>query len=478
MKLLTTIVAALCLCGSGPAQAGNEAVHGLNKTATEELGKSLAELAKLRSQIESEKLPLAKNLTTLEDRLAELRKEHDRYARQADEDNLAVANLKTESKLREGELAYTATLLDEYTRSLESKVNVSELQYCGKAIDAAKQAAENDTLPRAQRFTTQLALVTASITRAFDAIGGMRFAGEAVDPTGAVASGQFALVGPVAMFRAVNGSTGVVMAQPGSTRPLVRALDGELQTGMASLVQGGQGAMPFDPSLGAALKALVSKTNLIHIFVQGGPIMWPLLAASILALGAVLERLLFLMNEGRKRDSKALERLFNAVQRGALEEAIQIGRESKFFVARALGYALSHREQSLPNALVYAQSVELKRFRRGIPILDTVITLAPLLGLLGTVTGMMGSFALIGGDLNSPGAITGGIAEALIATAFGLGIAITALLPFNWLNTKLDQATHELDQAATHLEVLMQNRRDRADRHAATGHDHAAAAIA
>ncbi|MBL8751971.1 MAG: MotA/TolQ/ExbB proton channel family protein [Planctomycetes bacterium] len=236
--------------------------------------------------------------------------------------------------------------------------------------------------------------------------------------------------------------------------------------------------MPFDPSLGAALKALVSKTNLIHIFVQGGPIMWPLLAASILALGAVLERLLFLMNEGRKRDSKALERLFNAVQRGALEEAIQIGRESKFFVARALGYALSHREQSLPNALVYAQSVELKRFRRGIPILDTVITLAPLLGLLGTVTGMMGSFALIGGDLNSPGAITGGIAEALIATAFGLGIAITALLPFNWLNTKLDQATHELDQAATHLEVLMQNRRDRADRHAATGHDHAAAAIA
>ena len=103
---------------------------------------------------------------------------------------------------------------------------------------------------------------------------------------------------------------------------------------------------------------------------------------------------------------------------------------------RALGYALAHRSSRSPNALLYAQAQELKRFRRGIPILDTVITLAPLLGLLGTVTGMMGSFSLIGGELSAPGAITGGIAEALIATAFGLGIAITALLPFNFLNTQ------------------------------------------
>ena len=122
---------------------------------------------------------------------------------------------------------------------------------------------------------------------------------------------------------------------------------------------------------------------------------------------------------------------------------------------RALGYALAHRETSLESAILYAQAQELKRFRRGIPILDTVITLAPLLGLLGTVTGMMGSFSLIGGELSSPGAITGGIAEALIATAFGLGIAITALLPFNFLNTKTEVARHELESAATQLELLV-----------------------
>jgi len=84
-----------------------------------------------------------------------------------------------------------------------------------------------------------------------------------------------------------------------------------------------------------------------------------------------------------------------------------------------------------------------------------VITLAPLLGLLGTVTGMMGSFSLIGGELSAPGAITGGIAEALIATAFGLGIAITSLIPFNFLNTRMENARIEIETAAKKLDFLM-----------------------
>ena len=88
-------------------------------------------------------------------------------------------------------------------------------------------------------------------------------------------------------------------------------------------------------------------------------------------------------------------------------------------------------------------------------MLDTIITLAPLLGLFGTVTGMIHAFGLIGGELDSPTAITGGVAEALIATAFGLGIAITALIPFNYLNARLEEARLEIQDAATHLELLI-----------------------
>ena len=202
-------------------------------------------------------------------------------------------------------------------------------------------------------------------------------------------------------------------------------------------------------------KALLQKTSLVHIFEKGGLIMWPLLFASIASLGTVIERAVFLIGEQRKRSPQAMDAFFAAVGQGNMERAIQISNESKFYVTRTLGYALTHRGKSLTSALLYAQEQELKRFRRGIPVLDMVITLAPLLGLLGTVTGMMGSFSLIGGELSTPGAITGGIAEALIATAFGLGIAITALIPFNLLNTRMEKARLEIESAATQLELLM-----------------------
>ncbi len=108
------------------------------------------------------------------------------------------------------------------------------------------------------------------------------------------------------------------------------------------------------------------------------------------------------------------------------------------------------------NAVARAAGRELQRYNRGLSLLDTAITVAPLLGLLGTVTGMIRSFSILGGqELGAPSAITGGIAEALIATAFGLGVAILALLPFNFLNAQLEQARHEVSDAASQLEACV-----------------------
>ena len=435
----------------------NETMSQLFNSAEQELTKSIQELNQLRDQIVTEKLPLAQDLTASEEKLVQLRRNYEQVTRTIDAGNLELATIKAEMKARQDELTYINNLLDEYARSFESKINISELQYCGESINAAKQATENTALSMQEKYTCQTDFVKVSVDRLFEAIGGMRFPGVGVDMQGIVEEGQFAVIGPVALFCDKAGRTaGLVIPQSGSTKPLIRPLEEvSLQAGIVTLVQTGEGKMPFDPSRGGALKALVHKTSLAEIFKKGGPIMWPLLFAAVLALITVIERFFFVMIQRFRRDPKAMDRFFEAVEKGDTAGAIQASNKSKFYVVRTLSYALMHREKSLANALLYAQEQEMKRFRRGIPILDTVITLAPLLGLLGTVTGMMGSFSLIGGELSAPGAITGGIAEALIATAFGLGIAITSLIPFNYLNTKMEEARLEIETAAQQLELLV-----------------------
>jgi biopolymer transport protein ExbB len=196
-------------------------------------------------------------------------------------------------------------------------------------------------------------------------------------------------------------------------------------------------------------------SKLIQIFLQGGPIMWPLLIVSIVALACVLERLFFIAAEKARREPRAVRDIFSRIEHGDIDGALGVGAVSKDFVARVLVAALRERDTSFTNALLAQSSDELKRFSRGLSILDTTITLSPLLGLLGTVTGMIHSFGLIAGELDAPAAITGGIAEALIATAFGLGIAITALIPYNYLNSRMEEARREIEVAGNRLELLL-----------------------
>ena len=197
---------------------------------------------------------------------------------------------------------------------------------------------------------------------------------------------------------------------------------------------------------------------MIEIFHKGGPIMWPLLALSVVVLSVVIERFLFILIERKNRDERLVGEILTQIEKGHLDQASRIGGESKDFVARAVTYALTHREKSFSEAMLRAANWELKRFHRGLTILDTAITLAPLLGLLGTVTGMIRSFDMLGGsELGAPSAITGGIAEALIATAYGLGIAITGLLPFNYLNSREEEARLEIQDAASHVELHLKS---------------------
>ncbi len=194
---------------------------------------------------------------------------------------------------------------------------------------------------------------------------------------------------------------------------------------------------------------------MFSLFHKGGPIMWPLLCASILGMTVVIERVLFVLKQKTNQRQLLRKKIILCAEAGDFDQAKAAGENCKDYVVNVLVQGIRHKE-SLQLALVTAASDHLKKASRGIVILDTIITLAPLLGLLGTVTGMISAFGLLGAqELDAPTAITGGIAEALIATGFGLGIAITCLIPFNWLNAYVENMKHEMEQAGSVLETIM-----------------------
>jgi biopolymer transport protein ExbB len=206
-----------------------------------------------------------------------------------------------------------------------------------------------------------------------------------------------------------------------------------------------------------AFELLMGKTPM-ELFVAGRFVMWPILLLVFLALTVVVERLLFIIRENAYRDHEMVEKILEKVEVGDVEGAMVLGKKSKDFIARVLVYALSNKDTSLPNAFIRASNQELARFQQGLATLDTCITAAPLLGLFGTVTGMMRTFGELGagGDIASKAAgITGGVAEALIATACGLLIAVSALFPFNYLNARLEEARHEVEDASNALELII-----------------------
>ena len=205
------------------------------------------------------------------------------------------------------------------------------------------------------------------------------------------------------------------------------------------------------------LAFLLGDDTPMDLFIKGKEIMWPILLLSFVAITVVIERLLFIIRENASREPEVVEKMLEAVERGDIDSALAIGKKSKDFIARILSYSLSNRQYSMSNAFVRASGQELTRFQQGMATLDTCITAAPLLGLLGTVTGMMRTFGALGtGDIGAAaGQITGGVAEALIATACGLAIAILGLFPYNYLNARAEQAKQDVSDASHALEILI-----------------------
>ena len=190
-----------------------------------------------------------------------------------------------------------------------------------------------------------------------------------------------------------------------------------------------------------------------NLFLSGGPVMWPLLACSLVALTMIVERLMFWLRTDVARDRAAIERLLEAYRLGREHGDGEIAPQGA--VLRMLLSGLAHREFSCAKAMETVALEELKRMRRGMNVLDTIITAAPMLGILGTVTGIITSFDILGQvGVEEPKAVVAGIAEALITTAAGLTISIATVFPYNYFNSRIEDAQELFEHYGTRLEIL------------------------
>lgn len=194
---------------------------------------------------------------------------------------------------------------------------------------------------------------------------------------------------------------------------------------------------------------------MIDIFMKGGPVMYPLLFCSILSLTVIIERAFFWIREDMHHNQDLVDDVLELCRKGDWDAVREKVRGSRDYIIRILVSGILHREFSMTKAMETAAADEIKKMRHFLGVLDTMITVAPLLGIFGTVIGIISSFELLGtAGIEHPQAVTVGIAQALITTASGLGIAILSVFPYNYFNSRAESAAQAIEKYATSLEIV------------------------
>ncbi|MFH1190174.1 MAG: MotA/TolQ/ExbB proton channel family protein [Candidatus Omnitrophota bacterium] len=200
---------------------------------------------------------------------------------------------------------------------------------------------------------------------------------------------------------------------------------------------------------------------------KGGPMMYLIMIASVLAFGVVMERV-YHLNKARIDAGKFMDTIINVLKRNKIIEAIEICNSTPGPIAHIVKAGILKHDRSKPEireAVEEAAQLEIPRMEKHLPVLATIAHVAPLLGLVGTVTGMIKSFQVIQQKAAAmvpvnPGDLAGGIWEALLATLAGLSVAIPTYVAYNYLVSQVDNLVYDMETSATDLVNLLSSKRD------------------
>ena len=449
----TTLVSAQTNTPAAPVESQDQAAKIIAATMDTRLQAATQQLDTLRKQIADEKIPLGQKLAEAENAVSELRKQFDSVKREADTMALQTSSLRTEIKTRETERNYLCSLLSEYARNTETRLHIAELEMYKDTFATARAAQEKLLDTPAEAFLDQLRMTLVTLSRLEELAGGLSFKGGASSEDGIIKQGEFLILGPVAYFIAEDQSlVGIANQRVGSMKPIIEPFNNpEFSLQAKAMLTAKQGMLPFDASLGNARKVEETSETLKEHFLKGGSVMWPMLVLMLIAIAVIFFKLIYMafipMPNARKL-STFLEAL-SSKDRVQIDAALKNIRGPAGVMLRA-GVALIDQPRELIEEAMFEKILQAKfRINRFIPFIAVTAACAPLLGLLGTVTGIITTFKLMtifgSGDVK---VLSSGISEALITTEYGLYIAIPAVLIHSFLSRKAKSFEDRLEQIA------------------------------
>ncbi len=433
-------------------QQAPERLERARRNVKEDITAAREELAALREKVESRRVKmvdrvkkLRRQVRNLEDKLADREAEQDKKKEQLRD---ARSRLRT---LREA-ADTVAGATSEFRRGFETGLSAARTQSFGEELKHV------DNLLQAEKELRRLDAVPEVVEMAGNhlhgVLAGARFSGAAVGEDGSIYKGRFAEIGPVSYFAAPQGPAGLAIQQTGNVEPTVfsRFASDNAADGIRSVVQGGTASVPVDPTLGAAVKLRQSEGGWIQHLRKGGLTMIPLLGLAAVCACIAVYKFIALHLIGAGRNEQTVRRVLDALRRDRPAEARDIADSCYPPLGPVLVEGIEHSDapkehlEEIMYERLLSQVPVLKRFLSALSVCATV---APLLGLLGTVTGMIHTFQLITvfgtGDA---GTLSSGISEALVTTEFGLIIAVPALLAHAYLSRRVNKAVSRTQQAA------------------------------
>jgi len=421
--------------------AAAQSVEQISARQQAKLEDAVRRLAEQRQRIHDAQIPLAKTLSDL--RLEEKKQASALAERRRVRDSASLSLEQLQQQVSAGRREYeyiSGALFGEFTSAFKSALSPAEMASFGESLRQHDLLQEQAEVAETKKLEASLAMLNDSLDRIDGLLGGKTFPGKALGKDGSLKSGRVVQVGPLLYFSSAAGDAAGWVEETKTLQPRMRPVDETEAAMVREVAANGSGMLPVDPSLGDAVALAETRETLREHLEKGGIWVYPIVGFAFLATVVALFKFaqVFFI---RQPQPMVVHDMVRLLREGRKDAACALAGAQPKPASEMLVAGVEHADESieLVEEVMYESMLSTQpRLERFLNVIAVTAATAPLLGLLGTVTGIIKTFKLMevfgAGD---PKPLISGISEALITTELGLVLAIPALIAHALLSRRV-----------------------------------------